>query len=311
MLPQTATKPIQARDEARHPRPIRVTEAELDNPGVLTVLKLIYNSIVRLFHDPIGMILGSAFVLIMLWGAHGKLDLLTWLWSGWGGPGSDPATRAHILPGVPWDQEWLSFLAGFVFVVVVPILLIKLVYHQDLRDYGLGLPHRDRWGLALLSAAMLLIFSAPAFYLSTRDPGMRALYPLYRGPFASVGEFAIYEAGYFLFFVAIEFIFRGYLLFGLYNARDREALPGTHGIPGPLLFGYYAILVSMLSYTAWHLGKPIPELWGTLVWGIATSTVVLATRSIWPVVVVHWMLNVFLDAVITWGGAAHGASGAL
>jgi uncharacterized protein len=138
---------------------------------------------------------------------------------------------------------------------------------------------------------------------------MRALYPLYRGPFASVGEFALYEAGYFLFFVAIEFIFRGYLLFGLYNARDRDALPGTQGIPGPVVFGYSAILVSMLSYTAWHLGKPIPELWGTLVWGIATSTVVLATRSIWPVVVVHWMLNVFLDAVITWGGAAHGASG--
>ena len=31
MLPQTATKPLQARDEARYPRPIRVTEAELDN----------------------------------------------------------------------------------------------------------------------------------------------------------------------------------------------------------------------------------------------------------------------------------------
>jgi hypothetical protein len=308
MFPQTPTRTLRPRQESRHPRLLPVTETELERPGVRTVLKLIYNGLARLFHDPIGMILGSAFVLLMLWGPHGKIDLLPLVWGGWHGPGSDPATRAHIIPGVPWDQEWLSFLAGFALVVLVPIVLIKLVYRQDLRDYGLGLPPKDRRGLALLSAAILLIVSLPAFYLGTRDPGMRATYPLYRGPFGGVGQFALYEAGYLLFFVAIEFVFRGYLLFGLYQARDRDALPGTHGIPGPFVFGYYASLISMLSYTAWHLGKPVPELWGTLVWGIATGTVVLASRSIWPVVVVHWVLNVFLDAVITWGSAPPGGS---
>lgn len=308
MLLQTPTKPMQPREEHRHPRPIPVTETELKRPGVLTLFKLIYNTLVRLFHDPIGMILGSAFVLLMLWGPHGKLDLLTFFWGGWRGPGSGLASRAHILSGVPWDQEWLSFLAGFVLVVLVPILLIKFVYRQDLRDYGLGPPRWDRWRLALLSAAILLIFSLPAFYMGTRDCGMRATYPLYRGAFDGVGQFAIYEAGYLLFFVAIEFIFRGYLLFGLYNARDHDALPGAHGISGPLVFGYYAILISMLSYTAWHLGKPLPELWGTLAWGIATGTIVLATGSIWPVVVVHWLLNVFLDAVIHWSSAPPCAS---
>lgn len=307
MLLQTPAKPLRPREEHRLPRLLPVTEAELERPRVRTVLKLIYNAVARLFHDPIGMILGSTFVLLMLWGPHGKLDLLSMLWSGWRGPGSDLAARAHIIPGVPWDQEWLSYLAGFVLVVLVPILLIKWVYHQDLRDYGLGLPPKGRWGLALLSAAILLIASLPAFYLGARDPGMRATYPLYRGHFGGVGQFALYEAGYLLFFVAIEFVFRGYLLFGLYHARDRDALPGTQGVPGPFVFGYYAIFISMLSYTAWHLGKPVPELWGTLVWGIATGAVVLATRSIWPVVVVHWVLNIFLDALITWGGTPPGA----
>jgi membrane protease YdiL (CAAX protease family) len=54
----------------------------------------------------------------------------------------------------------------------------------------------------------------------------------------------------------------------------------------------------MLSYTAWHLGKPVPELWGTLVWGILAGTVVLATRTVWPVIIVHWLLNVFMDLAI-------------
>lgn len=37
------------------------------------------------------------------------------------------------------------------------------------------------------------------------------------------------------------------------------------------MFGYYAILISMLSYTAWHLGKPSLELFSTLIWGRAAA----------------------------------------
>lgn len=297
---QNLGKPLQPRSADRRPRVIPVREEELDHPRVRTVLTLIYNTVARLCHDPIGMILGSTFLLLMIWGPHGKLDLVTLLWPGWQGPGSDPARRARIIPGLPWDQEWLSYLAGFVLVVLVPILLIKFVYRQDLRDFGLGLPRRERWPLAALATGLLLVLSLPLFYLGARDAGMQATYPLYRGSFDGPGQFLIYEAGYLFFFIAIEFIFRGYLLFGLFQARDRDALPGTDGLPGPFVFGYYAIFISMLSYTAWHLGKPTPELWGTLAWGIATGTVVLAVRSVWPVVLVHWLLNVFLDAVILW-----------
>jgi membrane protease YdiL (CAAX protease family) len=275
-----------------------VTEDELERPSVRAILRLIYNTLVRLFHDPIGMLLASAFFLIMLWGPHGNLELVGLVWDGWRGPGhaADPG-RGSIIPGIPWDQEWLSFAAGAVLLVVIPAILIKRVYKQDLRDYGLGLPPRDRWGLTLLSAALLLVLSLPAFYLGAHDVGMRATYPLYSS-FASTGEFVVYQLGYFLFFVAIEFIFRGYLLFGLFRVQDRDAPPGVHGVRGPLVFGYYAILISMLSYTAWHLGKPIPELWGTLVWGIAAGTVALATRTIWHIILVHWLLNVFMDLVI-------------
>jgi hypothetical protein len=296
-------KELTPRSYGRRPHISPIAEDELDNPTFLTVLKLIWNTVARMFHDPVAMILGSAFVLLMLWGPHGNLELLGKIWSGWQGPGSDPSSRVSIIQGIPWDQEWLSFAAGFALVVLVPILLIKLVYKQDLRDYGLGLPPRDRWALTAVSTVLLLAISAPAFYLGTRDADMQATYPLYRGVFDGVPEFLIYSVGYFLFFVAIEFIFRGYLLFGLFRARDRDALPATAGVPGPLVFGYYAIFISMLSYTAWHLGKPIPELWGTLVWGLATGTIALATRTIWPIILVHWLLNVFMDWVI-WSGAS-------
>ncbi len=295
------SKPIQPREETKLLRPVTVTEEERDNPSVLTILKLIWNTIARLFHDPIGMILGSGFLLIMLWGYHGELELLGLVWDGWTGPGSagDPA-RQVIIPGIPWDQEWLSFAAGIVLLVAIPAVLIKLVYKQDLSDYGLGLPRPDRWKLTTLSAVLLFAVSLPFFFIGARDAGMQATYPLFRD-FESLGQFVVYEIGYVMFFIVIEFVFRGYLLFGLYQFRDEQALPGVIGIRGPLVFGYYAIFLSMLSYTAWHLGKPVPELYGTLVWGIAAGTIALATGTIWHLILVHWLLNVFMDLLI-WKG---------
>ncbi len=293
-------KTIKARPEEKRPRMSPVSEEELARPKLKTPLKLIWNTLVRLFHDPVGMILGSAFFLIMVWGPHGKLELLGMVWDGWKGPGSDPATRAKILPGIPWDQEWISFFAGAFLLVAIPAILIKFVYKQDLKDYGLGLPPAGRRTFAWLSAAILLAVSLPAFYLGVRDPAMRATYPLFRD-FTGLGQFAVYQLGYVAFFLTIEFIFRGYLLFGLFQFRDRDAPPGIFGAPGPLVFGYYAIFISMLSYTAWHLGKPPAELWGTLVWGIAAGTVALASRSIVPLILIHWLLNVFLDLMI-WKG---------
>lgn len=300
MLTGDAVPSLAPRSDEKRPRLFPLAESDLARPTVVTVLKLTYNAFARMFHDAAGMILGSAFLLLMVWGPHGRLDWLSYLWSGWRGPGSDPLARGVILPGIPWDQEWLSFAAGFVLVVLVPMALIKLVFKHDLRDYGLGWPARGRGKLAWAGAALLFFGSLLPFFAATRDPGMQATYPLYRGGFSSAAQFLLYEAGYLLFFVAIEFTFRGYLLFGLFKSRDSEALAGTGGAPGPLLFGYYAISIAMLSYTAWHLGKPVPELWGTLVWGVATGTLALATRSIWPIVLVHWLLNVCLDALILW-----------
>lgn len=290
--------PIEPRDNSKRPRPAPALEAEMDRPTVGFVWRLIWNSVARVFHDPVGMILASGFVLLMVWGYHGRLEIAGRLWQGWTGPGSPPEGRARILPGVAWDQEALSFAAGFVLLVIVPCILIKAVYRRNLSDFGLGLPARGKWRLTLVSTAMLLGFSLPAFFLGARDPEMRATYPLYRGTFTGLSDFVLYQLSYLLFFVAIEFIFRGYLLFGLFNLRDEQAPPGVTGEPGPLVFGYYAIFISMLSYTAWHLGKPLPELWGTLVWGLAAGSIALATRTIWPIVLVHWLLNVLLDLLI-------------
>src|SRR5262249_1663144 len=171
-------------------------------------------------------------------------------------------------------------------------------------DYGLGMPRDGRWDLTLKSTLLLFVVSLPAFLLGKNDPGMMAEYPLYHGQFGTLGRLLLYEIGYLPFFIAIEFVFRGYLLFGLYRTWygvDHRGRAGT-----PLGFGYYSILISMLSYTAWHLGKPLPETWGTLVWGLATGTIALSTGTIWPIITVHWLLNVMLDVMLSWSKLGSG-----
>ena len=276
-----------------------VPETELENPKFVTVLKVAWSSIRALPAERTAQIFGSAFILLMLWGYHGNLEMLQSILPGWRGPGVDIGSRLQLIPGVPWDHELISFWGGALLLVVIPILLIKFVYRQKLSDYGLGLPPKGRRKLAVQTFIVLMLLCLPAFFIATRNADMRATYPFYR-LFTGIGSFILYELTYLPFFLAIEFIFRGYLLFGLAGIRDSEIMARKTdvGVPGVFYFGKYALLIQMLSYTAWHLGKPLPELWGTLLWGLAAGVLAYTVRSIWPVVLSHWLLNVFFDAIV-------------
>jgi len=287
------------------PRPVRKSDFETINPVKIlrTILTLIWNSLARVLHSTEACVLGSTFFLILVWGTHGSLDTsLAIFWDRWQGPGSDPATREPIIPGIPWDQELISWLAGVVLLVFVPFVLIKVFYSHGrigyrIRDYGLWLPW-GRWRFALISAAILFIGSLPMVYVGAHTKMIQEVYPIYRGGFDSACQFAWYEFSYLLFFIAIEFIFRGYLLFGAVRSRQRDPSACLQGVAGLPPYGYFGLLISMLSYTAWHLGKPWPEIYSTLIWGVAAGAVVLVSRSVWPVIIVHWLLNVFMDLVL-------------
>lgn len=274
-----------------------IDEGELDQPGFVTVLKVVWQSVRSVFKERPGQIIGLTFILIMLWGTHGKIELLHLIWPDYRGPGIDIGRRPQLLPGIPWDNELISFWGGAFLLVVIPVFVIKFGLKQPLSSYGLGLPPKGRRTLALWTFLTLTLLSLPAFWLGAQDQGMRALYPLYR-PFPNAGSFALYELTALPFFIAVEFIFRGFLLFGLGDARDGESEVAGGGYKRVFYLHKYALLIQMLSYTAWHLGKPVPELWGTLIWGLAAGATAYAIRSIWPLVLAHWLLNVFLDGVI-------------
>ena len=223
-----------------------------------------------------GILLWSVFLLLIVWGPKG-VPLFTPWFQRW--IDADPAQSGFRL-------QLLSFVSGVVLLVLIPVGIIHFVFKQKPQDYGLGLGDK-RLGIRLILAASLI--GIPLFYLGSLQPAMWSEYPmLYRGLTVaqiierfSWQQFILYEILYASFFVVIEFSFRGYMLFGL---ADR--------------FGLYSVLVQMLPYTMWHLPKPVPELISTPIWGFATAAVGLRARSIWYTVLIHWVLNVFLDTLI-------------
>ena len=264
----------------------KVTPIELADPDVFTIFQIIKNTVIKL-KDKTAIILWSSFILLTLWGKKGNAELIF-----------PTKWRESLFPDLVWRDQLISFATGFILLVVIPCCIIKFRFKESLSEYGLGWP-KERIKLGLFALAVTVAIALPLFWIGTLNPEMQKEYPLFgKEAITQLGSFIIYELVYFLFFVVIEFIFRGYLLFGLYGIKDLEALRGVKGIKGPLVFGLYAILIQMLAYTMWHIYKPMPEYFGALVWGVAVAAVALKIRSIWPIIIAHWLLNVFLDTVL-------------
>lgn len=264
----------------------KVAPVELADPDVFTIFQIIKNTVIKL-KDKTAIILWSSFLLLTLWGKKG--DALLIFPERW---------RSCLFPDLVWRDQLVTFVTGFILLVVIPGCIIKFLFRERLSDYGLGWP-KERVKLGLFALVVTLAISLPFFWLGSSNPAMQEEYPLFgKDAIDTWGAFIVYELVYFLFFITIEFIFRGYLLFGLYGIKDLEALRGVKGAKGPLVFGLYAVLIQMLAYTMWHIFKPAPEYFGAIFWGVGVAAVALKVRSIWPIIISHWLLNVFLDILL-------------
>ena len=266
--------------------------AAAEDPEFLTIFQIMVKTMKRLT-DKTVLLLFSTFILLMLWGPRGNMGILSNIFG-------EKWTKV-LFPGVAWHRQLASFIVGFLLLVVVPCCIIKFVFKERLSEYGLGWPkNKNKRKQAVMAFFLIMGIAVIPFFLSAFSPEMQREYPLFGDVIVKGdwGAFIGYELVYLLFFVVIDFIYRGYLLFGIFKMKDMEVFKGNKRIKGPLVFGIYAIFIQMLSYTMWHIAKPAPELIGTIFWGIGTGAVVLKTRTVWPVIISHWLLCVFLDIVI-------------
>lgn len=189
--------------------------------------------------------------------------------------------RAAPLLGEHPYFRWMSFgyqyLAAILLLVCIPALIIRFLFGESLRDFGVRL---GDWRFGLRYTAIVCAAMTPLLYLNARDPGFYGFYPLCRdlygrGPFHPL----LWALTYLVYYVAWEFHFRGYLQLGM----ERRV--------GPVL----AILIQMLPSVIIHIDRPFGECMGAVAGAWLMGVATWRTRSLlWPILI-HWYLGSLTD----------------
>ncbi len=174
-----------------------------------------------------------------------------------------------------WTFVWWAGtrIAGY---VLVPFPLWKLIFRQDsLLDLGLRTKgfFSHVWIYVLFLAIVL-----PAMLIVARSPDFGAYYPFYKQSSRSWFDFLLWEAMYFLQFLALEMFFRGFWLGAL-----RKSL------------GSGAIFAMAVPYCMIHYGKPYLEACGAILAGIALGSIAMRTKSIYQGFLVHITVAGLMD----------------
>lgn len=196
-------------------------------------------------------------------------------------------------PVVP-DLYWFS--SATITFLLLPYLIARFGLKLRPAEMGLGL---GDWRLGLKIAGLLFAVMLPVVIVASQFATFAHAYPLssyvgdqalalLRGEPALAWVVIAHELGYVLYFVAWEFLFRGFMTVAL--AR----------YIGPL-----AVIVQTIPFAILHLGKPQAEAFGSIVAGVALGLLALRTRSIWWGVALHAAVALSMDlcAVIArWRG---------
>ena len=176
-------------------------------------------------------------------------------------------------------SAFYTLSSSLVFLGILPALIIKFVFHEPLSLYGVRL---GDWQFGLKAFLLLTPVMVALTYPSSRMESFTAEYPLYKGAGASPFNFMTYSFLYLVYYLGWEFFFRGYMQFGL----------------GRRLGDWNAILIQTLTSCLLHIGKPDPEIYSSIIGGLVWGIVVFRTRSLLPVLLLHWLLGISLDAFI-------------
>ncbi len=169
----------------------------------------------------------------------------------------------------PIGNEWQS---AFIYYAVFPVLVITLILRKNPLDFGLRPGSPRIWGfwVGVICAAAAIILYASSFLPSLQD--------YYR---TEDFNFIAYFLANCVSLSASEFIYRGFLLFGL-KEKFKEG----------------SILIQVIPFVLLHLGKPEIETISTLLTGILFGYVAYRGRSYWPAFIIHLFINVFFVALI-------------
>jgi len=180
------------------------------------------------------------------------------------------------------DQVYLIeylywFIGDFISYFIFPLLIIKLIFKERIKDYGISF---GDYKTGIKITLIFLVIMLPLIWIVSSLPEFNKTYPHLSSAKDSWKIFLAFEAGMFIYMFSWEFIWRGFMLFGL---KEK--------------FGYYAVLIQMLPFLILHNGKPAPETFGAIIAGVALGILALRTNSIFYCVLTHMSVMFSIDLI--------------
>jgi hypothetical protein len=182
-------------------------------------------------------------------------------------------------PNVYLYEYLYWFIGDFFTLFILTIILIKFVLKERLHDYGLQFGEL-RSGL-IFSAVFLGVMIILIWFFSATD-SFSNKYPHLLSTRNNWDTFYAYEIGMLIYMISWEFIWRGFMLFGL---KEK--------------FGYYSVLIQMIPFVILHNGKPVAETFGAIAGGIALGILAFRTNSIIYCVITHAGVMFSIDLIST------------
>ncbi len=170
----------------------------------------------------------------------------------------------------PVGNFWTS---SVVYFAVLPAAVITIVLRRNPLDFGLRLGNVRLWSVYSL---IFLIVAIPILYFSS---DVSSVLKYYVNRNTDLFRYALKMAVYFL---GWEFLFRGFMLFGL-KEKFREG----------------SILIQMIPFALLHIGKPEIETISTILSGIVWGYICYRGNSFWPAYIMHLVINISNKAFVS------------
>jgi len=155
-----------------------------------------------------------------------------------------------------------------IYYLLVPLAAGWLLFRDKPCDYGIRI---GRWKPAIILTVASLGAMALILYGTSRMPEFRSYYQMHDIDWPEL------LLNHSLYMFAWEFLFRGYMLFGLEKS-----------------IGKSAIFVQTIPFVLLHLGKPFLETLACIPGGFILGYIAYRTRSFLPCFIIHLGIYVMM-----------------
>ncbi|MGW8315931.1 MAG: CPBP family intramembrane glutamic endopeptidase [Bacteroidales bacterium] len=165
----------------------------------------------------------------------------------------------------------LQRIWGFLFLGIVPLMIIVFSYRESLSFYGLSfrfLHAPPGWTYGLVPLILLLS------YFTSHAPVNLERYPQIRCKNWTRGILLISAISWIIFLVGYEYFFRGFLLYSCLSVMDP----------------WMAMVLNAALYAMAHLYKGPMETFGAIPLGFILCYVTIVTGNIWSAVLLHSLM---------------------